>query len=63
MTHAEYLKADIETAEGQLDRAWDGLLTAQDPEEKDLYKYQRAYWTGYLAGATNALHAYNGMGE
>jgi hypothetical protein len=54
MTQAEFLEAELQTAE----EAWNGAIMdsgSNSPRAK--------YWAGYMEAITNALHNYNGQGE
>lgn len=58
--YATFLNAEIETAETCLETATrDEILSGFEIEATMV----REYWTGYLAGVTNALNEYNGPGD
>ena len=58
--YARALLAEIADAETCLDNATREEITSGFEIETTM---AREYWTGYLAGVTNALNEYNGMGN
>lgn len=54
MTHADYLRAELQTAE----EALEGAIM-----DSGQHSPRAKYWVGYIEAITNALHNYNGMGE
>lgn len=67
MTHAEYLRAELEEAEKAFKQAselrWFALKSEQPEAIIAKHLETKNYWAGYVGGITNALHAYNGQGE